>query len=70
MAQRIDAVRTELTTRIEAVRTELTKKIDAIYDDLGKVKDSIASAKIWALTLYVGLAGSLFYALARGFKWI
>ena len=34
------------------------------------VKDSIASAKIWALTLYIAFATVLLGTLARGFGWI
>jgi hypothetical protein len=34
------------------------------------VKDSIASAKIWALTLYIALATVMLGTLARGFGWI
>ena len=34
------------------------------------VKDSIASAKIWALTLYIAFAAVLLGTLARGFGWI
>lgn len=56
--------------RTEAVRTELTTKIEALFAEIGKIKDSIASAKLWALSLHIGLAGGIFYALARGFKWI
>ena len=44
------------------VRT-LTAKIEA-------VKDSVASAKTWALMLYIGFAAVLLGTLARGFGWI
>jgi uncharacterized membrane protein YjjP (DUF1212 family) len=42
---------------------DLRTKIDGI-------KDSIHSAKVWALLLYIGLAGSMFLVLAKGFKWL
>jgi hypothetical protein len=34
------------------------------------VRDSIAAAKIWALVLYMALAGGMFGTMARGFGWI
>ncbi len=67
---RIDALRSELTGRIEkldakaeTLRTELTGKIDAL-------KDSLASAKVWALVLYIGLAAAMLLTMAHGFKWL
>src|SRR5579884_3990571 len=54
-----------LTQRVEDLRKNLMDRIDvktdALRDELSKIKASIASAKIWALTLYIGLAGALFY---------
>lgn len=35
-----------------------------------KIEESLASAKVWALGLYIALAGSLFYVLAHGFRWL
>ena len=37
---------------------------------IDKLVDSLASAKVWALVLYIALAGGLFGTLARGFGWI
>jgi hypothetical protein len=34
------------------------------------VKDAIASAKVWALTLYAALAAAMLGTLARGFGWV
>ena len=33
-------------------------------------KESLASAKVWALILYFALAGSMLGVMARGFHWI
>lgn len=41
-----------------------------IRDKVDNVKDTLAGAKVWALVLYIGLAGALLYAMARGFKWL
>jgi chromosome segregation ATPase len=74
---RLDSVRDELARRIETVRDELSRridslgdKIDAVRDELYAVKASIASAKIWALSLYIALATGLLLVMARGFKWL
>jgi hypothetical protein len=45
----------------------LRDRIDAKFDEL---RNSIASAKTWALLLYIALAGALFGTLALGFGWI
>lgn len=36
----------------------------------GEIKDSISSAKVWALLLYIGLGASMLYTMAKGFKWL
>jgi hypothetical protein len=50
-------------TDIKADVREARAKIDALRAEL-------ATAKIWALGLYIALAGSILFAMARGFKWI
>jgi hypothetical protein len=71
---KIDSVRGDLTGKIDSVHADLTGKIDSVRGDLtGRIdalKDSLGSAKIWALVLYFGLAGAMLYTMARGFKWI
>jgi outer membrane murein-binding lipoprotein Lpp len=47
----------------------IDEKFESVNKEIGAVKDSLASAKIWALGLYFALAGSLLYVLARGFRW-
>ena len=47
-----------------------TALFESVRKEIGEVKDSLASAKIWALGLYFALAGSLLYVLATGFKWL
>jgi uncharacterized coiled-coil protein SlyX len=46
---------------------ELRDKMDARFD---KLHDSLVSAQVWALLLYIVLAAANFGALARGFGWI
>jgi uncharacterized coiled-coil protein SlyX len=63
LRDKMDAMNGKLSERIEASTASLTAKIDS-------VKDSLAATKVWALALYVALAGSLFATLARGFGWV
>jgi septation ring formation regulator EzrA len=64
--QRIDSLRKETAERFGKV----DDKFESVRKEIGEVKDSLASAKIWALGLYFALAGPLLYVLARGFKWL
>lgn len=52
-----------LRDKLDGVGSQLSAKIDG-------VKDSIATAKIWALTLYIALAAVMLCTLARGFGWL
>jgi uncharacterized protein YlxW (UPF0749 family) len=61
--QRIDSLSQKTDERFE----KLNQKLDEKFVGL---KDSLASAKIWALGLYIALAGSMFYVLAHGFRWL
>jgi hypothetical protein len=56
--------------RIDALDQKFDQRFDSLRKEFSELKDSLASAKVWALGLYVGLAGSLFYVLARGFHWL
>jgi hypothetical protein len=44
--------------------------LERIDTKSGELKDSINSAKIWALVLYIAFAGAMFGTIARGFGWI
>ncbi len=50
------------------------ERVDARFERLekkfGDLKDSLTSAKLWALGLYIALSGTLLYVLAHGFKWL
>ena len=64
----------ELKTDVRSLRDRMDTRFDALdakFDDkLDKLCESLGSAKVWALTLYVALAGVLFGVLARGFSWL
>jgi hypothetical protein len=60
-------------TRIEAQLRATNQRIDSLSDRVDKrvsdLKDSLASARLWALVPWAVLVTvALFYALSRGFK--
>ena len=61
---------TDIKAELRADTTEIKTELRATNKRIDELKDSLASAKIWALGLYVALAGSMFYVMARGFKWL
>ncbi len=61
--QRLDSLSQKTDDRFERLGQTLDARIQ-------KVEESLASAKIWALGMYIALAGSLFYVLAPGFRWL
>jgi chromosome segregation ATPase len=71
---KIDALDKKLEAKFDAMDAKIEKKIGDLREKLDNLKDSLASAKIWALSLYIGmyvtLAGGLLYVIARGNKWI
>jgi hypothetical protein len=54
---------------VQSDTTDIKAELRVTNQRLDSLKDSLASAKVWALGLYIALAGSLLYVLARGFKW-
>jgi hypothetical protein len=54
---------------VQSDTTDIKAELRVTNQRLDLLKDSLASAKVWALGLYIALAGSLLYVLARGFKW-
>jgi predicted RNase H-like nuclease (RuvC/YqgF family) len=64
------ATTTEIKAELHATTTEIKTDLRATNQRIDELKDSLASAKIWALGLYVALSGSMFYVMARGFKWV
>jgi uncharacterized protein YlxW (UPF0749 family) len=55
---------------IQSDTTDIKAELRATNQRLDSLRESLASAKVWALGLYVALAGSLFYVLAHGFRWL
>jgi chromosome segregation ATPase len=71
--QRFESFGQKVDQRFEKVDQRFEKvdqRFEQVDQRLNELKDSLASAKVWALGLYIALSGSLLYALARGFKWL
>lgn len=49
---------------------ELKTDFRSLRDRIDRLVESLAAAKMWALVLYIALAGGLFGTLARGFGWL
>jgi chromosome segregation ATPase len=79
--QRLESVRKEAADRfdksdqkLESFKKETDQKLESLRKETAQgfdsVKESLTSAKLWALGLYIALAGSMYYVMARGFKWL
>lgn len=63
----------KLEAHMEHVQTDcadIKTDLRSVRDKVDGVKDAIWSAKVWALGLYVVLAGVLLGTMAKGFNWI
>jgi hypothetical protein len=49
---------------------ERFERLDRTAQEVRLNIKELASAKLWAIGLYVALAGTLLYVVARGAKWI
>jgi uncharacterized protein YlxW (UPF0749 family) len=56
--------------RVDSLSQKMDDRFQKVDDKVEQLRESLASAKIWALGLYIALAGSLFYVLAHGFRWL
>jgi len=52
--------------RFRQVDEQFTK----INEQLAGLRDSLWSAKLWAIGLYVALSGTMLLVMAHGFKWL
>lgn len=68
--QRSDVRIDQLDTKVDAGFSETRKEIQRLDTKIDGVKDSIVSAKIWALALYIALAAGLLGAMTQGFLWL
>lgn len=71
--QRFEKIDQRFESSAEAVDERFDKverRFEKVDRQLDELKDALASAKIWALGLYLALSSSMLYVLARGFKWL
>ncbi len=70
LGARLDAMNRTIDARFIALETKFDGKHEATAARLDNLAESLASAKVWALLLYIALAGALLGTLARGFGWL
>jgi hypothetical protein len=63
-------IKVDLRAMRDDLRGGLRSSTERLDDKIDSVKDSLASAKIWALLLYIAFAGGMLGVMARGFGWI
>jgi len=67
---KIESSTVRLNDKIESSTARLDGRINTLDEKFDRLKDSIASAKVWALALYIALAAAMLGTMARGFGWI
>jgi len=60
----------DIKTDVRDLRTDLREFKERTEKRFDEIKDSLSSAKLWAFGLYVALAGTLLYGVARSAKWL
>jgi DNA anti-recombination protein RmuC len=68
--ERFERLEQKFDRRFETNNANIDERFDKVDKRFQKLEESLASAKVWALGLYIALAGSLFYVLAHGFRWL
>jgi DNA anti-recombination protein RmuC len=68
--ERSERLEQKFDRRFETNNANIDERFDKVDKRFQKLEESLASAKVWALGLYIALAGSLFYVLAHGFRWL
>jgi hypothetical protein len=60
----------DLKADLRSLRDKMDARFERVDARIDALAESLASAKGWALVLYIALAGGLFGTLARGFGWL
>jgi chromosome segregation ATPase len=50
--------------------TDIKSDVRELNNKFDKIQDGLHSAQLWAFGLYIALAGTLLYVIARAAKWI
>lgn len=66
----VRALRDRMDTRMDRFEAKLETLKDAMPGGYAALRAEIASAKIWALLLYLALAATMLGTMARGFGWL
>ena len=64
---------TRLESDLKHIQTDVSDikvEVRRTNDKIDGLKDEMASMKVWAIGLYVALAASLLFVMAKGFKWL
>jgi hypothetical protein len=67
---RMDSGQKELADKVERIQIRMESGQKELAEKIDGVKDSLGQSKLWALGLYIGLAGALLLVMAHGFKWL
>jgi len=60
----------EIRTDIREMRAEFREFQKVVTASFQEIRESIASAKIGGVLLYVAFAGTMLLTMAKGFKWL
>lgn len=66
---KVDGKFSAVDGKFSALDAKVDGKFSALEGKLDGLKDKLHSVTVWALLLYIALAGSLLTVLAKGFKW-
>lgn len=68
--ERTDAAANRLDDKIDKVASDTDAKFQRLNSKIDQLGRSLAKAQIWAVLLYVALAGGMLGTMARGFGWL
>jgi hypothetical protein len=61
---------TDLKSDVRELNQRVEKGFERVDKKFEQVKDAMHSVQMWAIGLYIALAGTLLYVIARSAKWI
>ena len=67
--QKLEKLDAKFESKLDSLDAKFESKLDKLDAKFAEFKDSLASAKIWALGMYITLAGSMLYTIAKSAKW-
>lgn len=67
---RMDGLDAKAAARSDALEAKLTERMARLETRVDGLQRDLASARVWALLLYITLAGGMYATLARTMGWI